>query len=57
MHKMSAGTKLGLYTGALMFFPNGGAADPEVTGLKSCGIVMLWASENGGYWILVHDSS
>ena len=57
MHKMSAGTKLGLYTGALMFFPNGGAADPEMMGLKSCGIVMLWASENGGYWILVHDSS
>lgn len=48
MHKMNAA--IFQCTGALMFFSKGEAADPEVTGLKSCGTVLLWASENGGYW-------
>lgn len=33
---MITGTKMGVCTGALVFFPNGGAADPEVTRLRSC---------------------
>lgn len=59
MHKMSAGTKLGLYIGAFMFLLNGQAAGPKARGLRSCGTVVLWGrlSENGGYWILVHGSS
>lgn len=42
MRKMRAGTKLGVRTGVLVFFPNRGAADPEVTGLKTCGTVVRW---------------
>jgi len=57
MHKRSAGTKLGLCTGALLHLLNGRAADLEAAGLKSCGTGVLWSSENGGYWILVRDSS
>lgn len=50
---MITGMKLGVCTGALVFFPNGGAGDPEVTGPRSCGVGFgKWRLLDFGLWQL-----